>query len=325
MQIDTKKEKVTLSIITKPPYVFFKGCLVYYLKKYMRSILSVRRGPDAVLDGLVRALKTTDISFNVNPSLSDLSETVHVLSNVEALKSSLELKKTGKIRRIIAGPNMAILPTNFDSILCDKNIDIITLPSDWTRVAYIKSAPSIRERIHIWPVGVLIPEFRKKKSEKPDIILFIKTVPDNILNEVISELESRKINYEKFVYGSFKKDEYLHKLRNSHGLIYLQEVESQGIALQEAWSYDVPTLVWNRGFFTYPNSNIFVEGNISAPYLTDTCGLFFSDQKDFPLKLDCFLTNLGNFEARAYCTENLSDQASAKIYVDEILNKLSSQ
>jgi hypothetical protein len=52
------------------------------------------------------------------------------------------------------------------------------------------------------------------------------------------------------------------------GEIYLQTTETQGMALQEARMMNVPTFVWNRGYFK--NKYLFwADSKISAPYLDE--------------------------------------------------------
>ncbi|MCX6716964.1 MAG: hypothetical protein NTV72_03500 [Candidatus Taylorbacteria bacterium] len=104
-------------------------------------------------------------------------------------------------------------------------------------------------------------------------------------------------------------------------MIYLQEVESQGIALQESWAKDVPTLVWNKEFFVYPNINYKVsDENISAPYLTEQNGMFFKNAEEFDNKLPIFIKKLKYFTPGQFCRENLSIEKSTEIYANIIKN-----
>ena len=314
-------QKNQISIITKPPYIFFKGCIKYYIKKYVRSLLSISRGPDAVLSGLIRSMHYTDVSFNVNPLLKDLAPCVHVLSSPQALESIIKLKEAGKIKHILAGPNISILPTDDKGVISNKQVDVIVLPSEWTKAAYTISNPQIGSKIKIWPVGVEIPSVMQKDKTKEHYILLTKTAPEDLIRDIISSLNRKNVSYSILKYGNFKRNEYIAELQNASGVIYVQEVESQGVALQEAWGHDVPTLVWNKGSFTYPNTNITIEGNISAPYLTKSCGMFFKDISDFEEKITIFMQQISSFKAREYCIKNLSDETSGKIYL-EILKSI---
>jgi hypothetical protein len=54
-------------------------------------------------------------------------------------------------------------------------------------------------------------------------------------------------------------------------MIYFSSTESQGIAMQEAWSYDVPTLVYSQPYYFIKNKRFNAS---SSPYLTKYCGFF---------------------------------------------------
>lgn len=304
----------------------------------------INRGPDVVLKSLIRGLKQADIKFNINPSASKLAKTVHVISNPKALEWALKKKKDGLILKLIAGPNISILPSENTRILCNPLIDRILVPSEWSKEAHIQSEPSIIDKIRIWPAGVSIPkEFndfstnsvningvnntssqsRQNEQRESKILIFKKQVPDSLSQGVIQELEKLGIAFDIIEYGSFNQSTYFNFLKQCRAMIYLQEVESQGIALQEAWSFNVATYVWNKGVFTYPDTNITVSGKVSAPYLTEEAGMFFSDLNEFKANISVFLARLNSveFQPRKYCTEHLSDQVSVNIYMN-ILNEI---
>lgn len=323
--------KKKVSIIYKPDKLIFRGCLVFYIKYFLRRALGIKRGPDVVLSSLIRGLNlhTNEISYNINPRAKDLAEVVHVLWNPEALIWAINQKKKGVIKKLIAGPNISILPTMDGRVLCDQEIDIILQPSQWTKQAYTTSCPEISEKIKIWPAGVEIPELKPEtdsskenisNNKKDTYILFKKDFPDDTFKTILSQLEQSDVQIKIMTYGSFKQNEYFEALRNAKGMIYLQKVESQGIALQEAWARNVPTLVWYSGQFTYPDSfpSITVTGNINAPYLTDACGYFFDNVDDFSYKFNEFRHNIDKFTAREYCIEHLSDSISAQKYIEYI-------
>ena len=103
-------------------------------------------------------------------------------------------------------------------------------------------------------------------------------------------------------------------------LIYLQESESQGMALQEAWAHNVPTLVWNS-ITTSPLTGSKTYEKVAAPYLTDESGEFFKDFEEFKNKLQKFIEKLNYFRPAEYCKNNLSIEKSAEIYVNIIENR----
>jgi hypothetical protein len=263
---------------------------------------------------LVRGLEEKNLVYNINPSRRNTYQNIHVISNPEAVRWAISEVKRDKTKKLVVGPNVTILPSDDDSLLSDEHIQTILVPSEWTKEAHIQSSPQLKNKIRIWPAGVHIPKHSKKDvtSNKQTYILFIKNTPKELREFVLQTLKRLSVNFTVFTYGSFTHSEYLNALEKAVGMIYLQEVESQGIALQEAWSFDVPTLVWNKGTFTYPNTTIKVVGNISAPYQ-------FSSESDFEKKMIQFMSKIDSFSAKAYCTRELSDEKSVEIYKKIIL------
>lgn len=334
-QTNSTINPLEISILNKPGSIFFRGWPVFYTKKVLRKLLGIQRGPDVVLKSLIRGLSQVnsqinsqakgEIKFNINPSQKDLHKTVHVLANPTALEWAIKQKQLGKIDKLIAGPNVSILPSFDNYIFNSPEIDLILLPSEWTKDAYIKDSPSIADKIRVWPSGVEIPP-----SKSNDVtlglgafyIVFKKTFSDDTYQKIVEILSSKNVPFKTLIYGTFKQYEYFELLKNAKGMIYLQEAESQGIALQESWARDVPTLVWDSETYTYAKANVTIAGNVSAPYLTEESGMFFSSVEEFEQKFKEFDARINSandfFRAREYCIQNLSDLASAKKYLEYI-------
>ncbi len=288
-----------------------------FWKYVAKKAIGKYSGPDAVLDSLKRGLTELNIPFKINPYIRKYDK-VHVLAGISVLQKMINLKQKGKIKTLIAGPNLVVTPSDKNKIICNPSIDTILIPSEWTKEFYETEAPEIKNKIQLWPAGTKIPVANSTQKTN-ECIVFKKDVPTELYESIIKELKSRKINHTLIEYGKYTSEEYFKVLNDSKYMIYLQKVESQGLALQEAWARDIPTLVWNPGSFTYPNGHT-IYGKISAPYLNDANGLFFKDIQQFPEKLDMFLKNIDSFAPRKYCVENLSDKGSAEIYINIISN-----
>jgi hypothetical protein len=98
-------------------------------------------------------------------------------------------------------------------------------------------------------------------------------------------------------------------------MIVLSPSESQGIALCEAWMKDVPTLVWNRGYWQM-DDRIWYDEKISSPYLVDQCGYFFKNFDDFKEKYSYCLANMNTFKPRDHAISHFS----SKVVVQNFLN-----
>ncbi len=270
-------------------------------------------GPDAVLDSLVRGLSELNIQFEVNP-VKPKYDTIHVLSGIEILKEMVHKKSAGKIKKLIVGPSTVQTPYDYKNLIQDKNIDILLFPSKWTKDWFINLEPSLNDKIKIWPAGVQIPE---ETSSREKVLVFKKNVPEEIYQKVLKKLDDKKIQYDIITYGTYARKDYLQKLLSASVLIYLQKTESQGLALQEAWAYNIPTLVWQNKDWQY-DTYAWSNEKIAAPYQTNDSGRFFTAET-LDVQLDSILNNASAYNPRKYCIENLSDKVSVQNYL-EIIN-----
>lgn len=299
-----------LSIYTRTNSVFSKE----YLKWLIGKILGKKGGPRAVFASLTRGLDELDIEYEVNPRKPKY-KIVHVLSGINALENALKLKKNGEIDKIIAGPNLVVTPKDSDKILHDENIDIILVPSKWIADFYCNNLTEKQgKKVQVWPAGTIIPN-QSDTQIRDNILLFIKNVDKKLADDIENYLINEKLHFTIIKYGNYKQEKYYSTLEKSKLIIYLQVVESQGIALQEAWARNVPSLVLEKSEFVYPNGKT-AYGQVSAPYLTKECGLFFKDFNDFQIKLREILNNTHTFSPHKYCQDNLSDKVSAQKYLD---------
>ena len=295
-----------ISIYTRTNNILKKEFWKYSIKK----MLGKYSGPDAVLDSLVLGLAELHLPFEINP-LKPTYKNIHVLSGRQALRDRIRNKLDSQI--LIAGPALVVTPHDEDKIITNKKIDIILTPSDWVKNFYESISREIQGRTYSWPAGVSIPDDTTSGKE---IVILKKNIDPAIFAFVKETLSKRNLTFKVFEYGTFKKTEYLDQLKKTSYLIYLQKSESQGIALQEAWSYDVPTLVYENTEFRYGTYS-WKDDKIAAPYLSDQAGLFFTlDNFDGIIsRLNTF-----NFAPKTYCIENLSNKKSAEKLLNIIQN-----
>ncbi len=302
-----------ITILTHSPHVFSKE----YVKAKIKKIFNNKRGPAAVAESLKRGLTELGIPHQFNPSLSNISDTVHVLSGIGALRTAIELKKQGKIKKLIAGPNTVVFPEEHDYIMLDNAIDAVLEPSQWTYDCYVAGDERYKEKIKIWPAGVADSNQQSSRNYN-HCVIYQKNAPENVLNEVAKVLKEKNITYTLLAYGSFEQKEYYTALLKSDFAIHLSASESQGIALQEAWIRDVPTLVWNPGIWVSGNHS-WKDPKISAPYLTDEAGRFFSNEHSAQL-IHTFIADVKKFTPRVYCQRTLTDKVCAQKYIDILSN-----
>ncbi len=311
---------MSLIIFTKPVQGFNIFSIKRFLdttKRYVRWWLDKYRGPQAVTSSLLSGLKELNVSFKLNPKSDVINrgDIIYVNESAEALRFAIDLKKQRKINKIVAGPVISILPELEGGIMLDPNIDLFLVPSNWTKDFWLSRAPQLVDKIAVWAAGVDVSANLNKN--KDTVLVYYKNGSKVLLDFVINYLKAKNIKYNIIYYGQYDKTNYYVELDNSTCMIYLSESESQGLALCEAWMHDVPTLVWNRGFWEYCDYRWF-DGKISAPYLTDECGMFFSGVEDFDVKWLEFNLKIKIYKSRDYALKNFTNRLSAKKFIDLI-------
>ena len=125
---------------------------------------------------------------------------------------------------------------------------------------------------------------------------------------MLNFLKNLNINVHVFGYTSkYKEEDYINYLHNSRFGIWLGRHESQGFALEESLSCNVPLFVWDvtsmNQEYGYNYSDIPAT---SIPYWDNRCGESFTNISEIQDKFQKFMDNLTSYKPREYILENLS-------------------
>ena len=123
----------------------FLRFLKYAMKGFIDTDILLFSGHAAVTKSLIQGLSEMKTDFVYNPVLEkNVSDTVIVVSDMKALNQAIQWKKDGKIKKLLAGPNLLDLPTKYNHALSAKEIDTVLVPSEWVKQVYEKSPFGIR-------------------------------------------------------------------------------------------------------------------------------------------------------------------------------------
>lgn len=297
-----------IHILTRPPT---PG--ITFLKEIAAELIKKNRGPRAVVASLSRGLQTLHVEHLVN-SYSPTGM-VHVASGHETLRYALHKKSKGIIQTVIAGPAISVGPYDHNAILLSPEIDMLLFPSQWTKDFFVHFEPSLNDKIVVWPAGTNIPNQTSTRKNKK-VLLYIKNKDDACEHALVQACEKKGYTVSKLYYGTFSQKDYFDQLLQSDFMIYMSYSESQGIALQEAWARNVPTLVYNRGYWKN-DTYTWKDEKISAPYLEPIAGSFFKPTDDITQSIHTFIEALSTFDPKSLALR-LSDVECAKKYVDII-------
>jgi len=306
-----KENKIT--ILTEPTYQSPMSNIGAF-KRYVKTVLGhAPHGPRTVLRSLMNGFKCEGVNFNYNPKSSkDVGEVVIVLSHIEALKEAIELKRAGKIKKLLAGPNLMVWSNEFEGILASAEIDICLVPCAWVQVAYEEDNPALVGRVRAWYAGVDGRFWQPQRLEKSkDVLIYWKTESEEFIRCIENKLGEFGYKPFRIRYGKYNRDEFRKKLSQVQFSVFVSKSESQGIALAESWAMDVPTLVWNPkpseiNGRTYSSIS-------SSPYLNSRLGVEWKTMVDLESILKQMDSMLCQFQPREWVLKNMTDKASAQL------------
>jgi len=283
-------------------------------KSYVSNCVS---GPQKVVDNFIKGLKALNYPFVVNQRL-DACQRLWIHDDTYALTKIKDLPSEIKV---LAGPNLYILPRHFPKTL-DLSRLLLLHPSGWTKNFWFKfgfnSCPIV-----LWPAGIDTNEFMPSLKDKKNVLVYFKQRLPEELQIVEQELNRRNLPYKKIFYNHYTELEYKQSLEEAKYIIWVGRQESQGIALQEAMSADVPILLWdvkNIGHWLTSKKEMAVfneaENNYadttSAPYFDDRCGIKINEVGQLGNAVDKMENTWSQFMPRQYVLENLSLEKQAK-------------
>ncbi len=159
---------------------------------------------------------------------------------------------------IIYGPHNFVFPNRSWTSLEFTNYKHIyynTL-SKWNTEVYKEFGFEKNMKMVELPFAVNVEQFKPASAEKVyerDCFIYMKHRKDHELARVKSICDKLGLSYSVITYGSYKEDEFIHLLDRVKFGILLDCHESQGFAVQEMLSMNVPLVVWDA-------KDMFVEG-----------------------------------------------------------------
>lgn len=269
-------------------------------------------GHYAVTRSLIDGLKKADIHFNYNPSSEkDIADHVVVLSGIERLKQMIALKRTGKIRQLLAGPNVVEDVREEDALVANPAIDRYIVPSEWVYELAIEDCADLKNRVSCWAAGVDTDYWNPEipKDERKQALIYWKSEPQSFYAEVAKTITELGYTSNTVKYGDYTINQYRSLLDKSKFMVFISRSESQGIALAEAWSMDVPTLVFDPKEFLFGDR---VLHNVSSsPYLSTTAGATWKELG----QLSALIRDkkmFDGFAPRKYALEQFTDEYCAR-------------
>jgi len=264
-------------------------------------------GPKVVAENLLKELEMRqnvqwDICFQEIPK-NDSINIMWVVNNVDDLRWAIKNKEKVGAKKLWAGPNLVVVPQESAGILNSDEINKIIVPCEWVKELYERESPDLVGKIQVWPVGIdtdFWSPLNMEKKEDNNILVYNKN-QDDLFKKLLPILKSHG-EVRVIKYGEYTSGEYKHALNNAAFMVWLSKSESQGLALLEAFSMNVPVLVKDSDQWEYYSQELkreFIYHTASnCPYFSSRCGLKFESIEEFENKLIAFKQKMKKFEFR---------------------------
>jgi hypothetical protein len=247
--------------------------------------------------------------FSTNQPISMFTKNV-ALQFSEQLFSEQHLKK----ENLIIGPNICTLPTD-NKFVMSLNYKSIIVPSQWVKNLYEKWLPP--ELIKVWPVGIntnLFEDYSGENKEFDCLVYFKRRNPEE-LKKVISFLREKKQSYNIVQYGNYAQSDLINLCKTSKYCILIDNTESQGIAIQEIASSNLPILCWDVNVWLDNGPDLAIEAT-SVPFWSNSLGERFYNLDDLEESFKNFQEKITTYTPREYIISNFSLANQARKLVD---------
>jgi len=239
-------------------------------------------GPTKVVTNLKKGFDIAGIDYECNTGF----DKVICLQNHQILMQAND--------NMVVGPNVCVLPPDNHYILQQKYHKCI-VPSQWVKDKYSEWINA--DKIFVWPAGIDTDYWKPANMEKKyDCLVYYKRRHEKELHIVKDMLDKAKQSYFILSYGSYKEEFFYRLINESSYGILLDSTESQGIAMMEMMSCNLPLFVWNkivwddRKGYSFPAS--------SVPYFDNKCGCIINEPDNINECFKEFLNVIGMYKPR---------------------------
>ena len=247
----------------------------------------------------------------VNELNTDGITQIFVLKDVLALEWALNEKRKKPDLKITTGPFIVNHPAERKAFVEDIRIDKLVYFSQWHQDLFKAFSKKVKLKNNFnWFCGVDADYWVNPKKNGDKILIYSKTNPE-VSREIKNRLDKRGFEYVEIVCGNYVPEQYKRALLESNLAIFVSKTETQGLAIFEAWSCNVPSFHFDPGVWNYQGHTY--EKSSSCPYLNDQLGMRFNGMEEFDSKLDQVLQNLDNFTPREIVENNFTIDHSMKI------------
>jgi hypothetical protein len=228
--------------------------------------------------------------------------------------------------KFLFGPHFSVFPEKHQMDIIRSNNVIYIHPSEWAAKVWEYHPFCKNIKVLPLPFGVDTDKFSvsQQLDNRENIFIYFKDRNPEELNYLCNYLNDKNLKYIVFSYKNrYNEQDYINYLQNSKYGIWLGRHESQGFALEEALSCNVPLLVWNVTSMNQEyKSNYSDISATTIPYWDERCGEFFYKKEELNDSFILFESKLDIYKPREYILENLTIDKCEEKLINLIKNNL---
>ena len=227
--------------------------------------------------------------------------------------------------KFIFGPHFSVFPIEHQMQMVKSPNAVYIQPSEWVSQLWKDNPLCENLRIESLPFGVDTARFNNEEGtigsqNKTEIIIYYKDRHPAELEFLIGELNKLSVKFSIFSYKHrYDENTYIDYLKRAKYCIWIGRHESQGFALEEALSCNVPILVWDVKSMNqeYGQSYNDIPATV-IPYWDERCGEFFYKSDEFIATFNLFLSKLETYKPREFILESLTEEICEKKLIEII-------
>tara|TARA_B100001287_G_C22660764_1_gene520231 strand:- start:1082 stop:1942 length:861 start_codon:yes stop_codon:yes gene_type:complete len=257
------------------------------------------------------------LNYSVTNNINQILECDYIISPSIPIDTSKYPNK-----KFVFGPHFSLFPDNRLYQINNVNKNSVYIQPSlwpinfWQHYPYFnefqKSNISVPFKPFFLPVNT--EKFKPIKEKKEKVFIYFKRRNKDELTFIKNFLHQKNIDFVIFDYVKrYNEKDYLKYLQNSKYGIILDAHESQGFAIEEALSCDVPLLVWNVTSMNQEEGSNYLDiPATSIPYWDERCGEYFYNKDQFEKTYNKFINKLNRYKPREFVIENLSVKKCAE-------------
>lgn len=283
---------------------------IFYSESYF-NYTSRMCGPKKVVSNLIESLEQEKIPYSIN---ADIYEYNFLLQY-----DAIGYEKHEKLQHgsCIIGPQFWPFDSNPYGQFLINNPEYykkLVAPSYWVENLLIEKLNIPQNKVCIWPVGIKDFSYLKKETSSIDCLIYFKSRSNHELVLVEEFLKTKNITYKVIKYGAYSQEEFYEELSNVKFCFILDHTESQGIAIQEMMSANIPLLVWDVKYWDHQGEEYKLPAS-SVPYWNSGCGEKFYESSELEDTFEKFYDNIDKYNPKKL----IDFELSYKVTVEKIL------